>query len=327
MIKQIISLAFCCLAVAPCFPADAQQPGKVPRIGYLHFRAGPDASDKAFVERLRDLGWIEGKNIAIEYTWGAGKRKQYEALAEEVVNRKVDVVVTALTSLTRATKNATSTIPIVMLSAPDAVENGLVASLAKPGGNVTGMSEPHAGLHTKLLELVHETLPDVARVTFLGRNPAAATYVRIVKALQAAAPTFGLTIQPRTARKPEDLENLWKAATKERTGAMIVSGTTYRRLGRPIANLAAKNNLAVFTVGSTSLVEQHFGLVAYAPDYSDMYRRAATYVDKILKGAKPADLPVERPRKFEFVVNLKTAKQIGLTIPPKVLYRADKVIR
>jgi ABC-type uncharacterized transport system substrate-binding protein len=192
MTKQIIGLALCFMLLALCFQAQAQEEGKVPVIGYLHFRAGPTAIDQVFFQALRNLGWIEGQNIAIEYRWGAGKRDRYQALAEELVSLNVDVIVTAIRSVTQAAKNATSTIPIVMASAPDAVENGLVASLARPGGNVTGMSEQHAEINTKLLELLHETLPDVTRVAWLGYgNPTAPTAVRIVRALQAAAPDWG----------------------------------------------------------------------------------------------------------------------------------------
>lgn len=306
--------------------AEAQQPQRIPRIGYLHFRAGPSITDEAFFQALRDLGWIEGQSIAIEYRWAAGKRERYQALAEELVRLKVDIIVTAIRSVTQAAKNATSTIPIVMASAPDAVENGLVASLAHPGGNVTGMSEQHAEINTKLLELLHETLPNVTRVAYLGADPTSPASVRIVRALQLAAPGLGLTIQPRTARKPEDLEGLWKAASQERTGALMVGGSVYSRLRRPIADLAAKNQVPVFSI-NWPLVEKYFGLLGYGPDWADMYRRAATYVDKILKGRKPADLPVQRPVKYTLIANLKAAKQIGLTIPPNVLARADRVIR
>jgi putative ABC transport system substrate-binding protein len=209
-----------------------------------------------------------------------------------------------------------------MASAPDAVENGLVTSLAHPGGNVTGMSEQHAEISTKLLELLHETLPNVRRVAHLGENPTS----RIVKALQAAAPYMGLTIQPLTARNPQEFDSLWKAASQEPTGAMMVGGSAYSRLRQPIAKWAAKNRVPLFTL-NWPLVEKYFGLLGYGPDWSDMYRRAATYVDEILKGRKPADLPVQRPVKYVLIANLKTAKHLGVTIPPNVLARATKVIQ
>ena len=324
---KVLCIALCTMLLVLSFSAAAQQEAeKIPRIGYLHFRAGPSDVDKAFVQGLRNLGWIEGKNIIIEYRWAAGKRERYQALAEELVRLKVDLIVTALRSVTQAAKNATSTIPIVMASSPDAVENGLVASLARPGGNVTGMSEQHADISTKLLELLHESLPNVTRVAWLGENTTSLVAVRIIRALQAAAPGLGLTIQPFTARKPEDLDSLSEAASQGRTGAMMVSGSTYSRLRRPIARLAAKNRIPVLSL-NWPLIEKHFGILGYGPDYPDMYRRAATYVDKILKGRKPADLPIQRPVKYTLIVNLKTAKEIGLTIPAHVLARADLVIK
>jgi putative ABC transport system substrate-binding protein len=213
-----------------------------------------------------------------------------------------------------------------MASAPDAVENGLVTSLAHPGGNVTGMSEQYAEISTKLLELLHETLPNVTRVAYLGENPTSPAHVRIVRALQAAAPYMGLTIQPLIVRKPQELDILWKAASRERTDAMMVAGNTYGHMGQPIASWAAKNHVPLFSL-NWPLVEKYFGLLGYGPDWGDMYRRAATYVDKILKRRKPADLPVQQPVKYILIANLKTAKQLGLTIPPNVLARADRVIR
>ena len=219
-----------------------------------------------------------------------------------------------------------------MVRAADAVEDGYVASLARPGGNVTGMSEDHADLHTKLLELLHETLPQVKRVAILW-NPASSTYTRSFRAIQAVAPAFGLTIQSlqydylaKPELRPQKIESVLEAAARERAGALVVMPAMYNILGRPIAAFATKNRMPVFST-TPDPVEKHFGLLVYTWGTTDMSRRAATYVDKILKGAKPADLPVERPRKFELVINLKTAKQLGLTIPQSVLYRADKVIR
>jgi putative ABC transport system substrate-binding protein len=219
-----------------------------------------------------------------------------------------------------------------MARAADAVENGYVASLARPGGNVTGMSEDHADLHTKLLELLHETLPQVKRVAVLW-NPASRTYARSFKAAQAVAPSFGLTIQSLEINhlveaevRSEKAEGALEAAAKKRAGALVVMPAMYSILGPRIAAFATKNRMPVFSAQGPA-VEKHFGLVAYTYSTNDMSRRAATYVDKIIKGAKPADLPVERPRKFELVINLRTAKQIGVTVPASVLARADKVIR
>jgi putative ABC transport system substrate-binding protein len=253
-------------------------------------------------------------------------------LAKELVGMKVDLIVTRIASAVQAAKDATTTIPIVMVRAADAVENGLIASLARPGGNVTGMSEDHADIHTKLLDLLHETLPRVTRVAVLW-NPASSTYARSFRAAQAVAPAFGLRIQsleydhhPKPELRPVKLESVLEAAAQKRAGALVVMPAMYNILGRPIAAFAAKNRMPVFSTTDRA-VEYHFGLLAYTWGTTDMSRRAATYVDKILKGAKPADLPVERPRKFDLLINLKTAKQLGLTVPQSVLYRADKVIR
>jgi putative ABC transport system substrate-binding protein len=310
---------------------QAQQPRKMPVIGYLDFGSAIDR-DEAFFDALRDFRWIDGQNIAIEYRWAEGRLDRLPALATELVGMKVDLIVTRTADAVRAAKRATTTIPIVMVRAADAVENKLVASLARPGGNVTGMSEDHADLHTKLLELLHETLPRVTRVAVLW-NPASPTYTRSFRAAQAVAPAFGLTIQSleydhlsKPELRPVKLESVLEAAAKERAGALVVMPAMYVILGRPIAAFAAKNRMPVFST-QPHAVEKHFGLLAYAWGTTDMSRRAATYVDKILKGAKPADLPVERPRKFDLVINLKTAKQIGVTIPQKVLARADRVIR
>ena len=203
---------------------------------------------------------------------------------------------------------------------------GLVASLARPGGNVTGMSHQYAEINAKLLELLHETLPKVTRVAFRGSYPTAPVYLRTLKGLEITAPALGLTIQSLSARNAEELESALDTAAQERAGALLVVNTTYNLWKRPIAECAAKNRMPVFSANGR-LVETHFGLLAYGPDWTDMHRRAATFVNKILKGTKPADLPVERPRKFELVINLKTAKQLDLTIPPNLLARANKVIK
>jgi ABC-type uncharacterized transport system substrate-binding protein len=306
--------------------AKAQETAKVPRIGYLHFQAGPNDSSKAFVEGLRDLGWIEGKNIAIEYRWGAGKRERYPALAKELVQLNVDIIASAIRATTEAAKKATSTIPIVMLVVPDAVENRLVASLAHPGGNVTGMSHQWSEINAKLLELLHETLPKVTRVAFLGGYATAPVYIRTLKELEVIASPLRLTIQQLAARNAEELKSALDAAGRDGAGALLVVNTAYSRWKGPIAEFAAKNRLPVFAANE-SLVEKHFGLLAYGPDWTDMHRRAATYVDKILRGAKPADLPVERPSKFDLLINLKTAKKLDITIPPEVLFQANQLIR
>jgi putative ABC transport system substrate-binding protein len=247
--------------------AAAQQPRKMPLIGYLDYGAATDR-DEAFFEALRDLGWVERQNIAIEYRWAEGGMDRLPVLAKELVGLKVDLIVTTAGTAVQAAKRATTTIPIVMARAADAVENGYVASLARPGGNVTGMSEDHADLHTKLLELLHETLPQVKRVAFLW-NPASATYTRSFKAAQAVAPALGLTIQSlevnhlREAElRSEKVDGVLDAAAKDRVSALVVMPAIYRILGRRIAVFATKNRMPVFSAHGQAL-ERHFGLLAY----------------------------------------------------------------
>jgi ABC-type uncharacterized transport system substrate-binding protein len=332
MKDKITVLAFCAMLFALALSVDAQQLRTVRLIGYLDYGAAIDR-DEAFFQALRDLGWIEGQNIAIEYGWAEGRIDRLPALAKELVARKLDLIVARAGSAIQAAKSATTTIPIVMVRGADAVENGLIASLARPGGNVTGMSEDHADLHTKLLELLHETLPQAKRVAVLW-NPASSTYTRSFRAAQSVAPRLGLRIQSlefnhflEAELRPGKLEGLLETAAKERADALVVMPAMYTILGPRIAQFAIKNRMPVFSISTQNAVKTHFGLLAYTYSTDDMSRRAATYVDKILKGARPGDLPVERPRKFELIVNLKTAKQIGLTIPPNVLARADKVIK
>lgn len=326
----IFSLSFCAMFVVLCISASAQRARKMPLIGYLDYSAATD-KDEAFFQSLRDLGWIEGQNIAIKYQWAKGNLDRLPTLAKELVQLKVDLIVAKTATAIQAAKSATTTIPIVMVRGADAVENKLIASLALPGGNVTGMSEDQADLHTKLLELLHETVPQVKQVAVLW-DPASATYTRSFRAIQTVAPTFGLTIQSLELNRYleakvrfEKLDGVLETAARKRVGALVVMPAMYNVLGQQIAAFATKNRMPVFTVSNA--VEKYFGLLAYTYSTNDMSRRAATYVDKILKGAKPADLPVERPRKLDLLINLKTAKQIDLTIPPNVLARADRVIR
>jgi putative ABC transport system substrate-binding protein len=304
---------------------EAQQAAKVYRIGFLSLRHGPGPFEEVFRQALRELGWIEGRNVAFEYRWAAGQLDRLPALAEGFVRSNVDLIVTSTMLVARAAKNATKTIPIVMAVAADAVENGVVASLARPGGNVTGLSEPYAPIHTKLLGLLHETLPEVTRVAFLGGNTTSGTARRTRDALQAAAPSLALTIRVFEYRRDAGFESALQAVARERVGALIVLALRYEQSGPRIAEVAAQARLPVFSLSDIA-VERHFGLLAYGPDWLDMYRRAATYVDKILKGAQPADLPVQQPVTFNLTVNLKTAKQLGITIPPVVLLQATKVI-
>ena len=314
------------LIFAMAAPAQAQTRGAA-KVGVLSpfTPAGADAWHHAFRQGLRDLGWIEGKNIAVEYRFAEGKNDRLPALAADLVRLKVDVIVTAVNTDTLAARNATKTIPIVMASAGDPVGFGLVDSLAHPGGNVTGLSQIAPELSGKRLELLKEIVPNLSRVAALW-NPKGTTSPITWKESQSPAHELGLRLQSIEVVRPEDFNNAIEEAKKGRAGALAILPDPLFAGNLPrLAELASKNRLpSVF-----HLVEfvDAGGLLAYGPDRSDMYRRAATYVDKILKGAKPADLPVEQPTKFELVINLKTAKQIGLTIPPNVLARADRVIK
>ena len=303
---------------------EAQQPKKIPRIGLLAHSASDSTRRDAFLQGLRDLGYIEGKNIAIEYRYTGGELDRLPELAGELVRLNVDVIVTAAISSVRAAKKATGTIPIVFASVGDAVDSGLVSSLARPGGNATGLTVFAPELDRKRLELLKETVPKVTRVAFLWRVPT--TRGDLLKDAEPVAKTLGLRLQSLEVRGPDDFESAFKAAKSGGSEALIVIANplsnTYRAR---IVDLAAKNRLPGI-YPSTDFVEDG-GLMSYGADILDNWRRAAIYVDKILKGAKPAELPVEQPTKFELVINLKTAKQIVLTIPPNVLARADRVIR
>jgi putative ABC transport system substrate-binding protein len=313
---------------ALCSVAEAQQPRKVPRIGYLS--GSPPSSitarTEAFRQGLRDLEYVDGKNIVIEWRSGEGKRDRFPALAADLVRLKVDVIVTAGPLVTRAAKQATSTIPIVMAQDPDPVGNGFVASLARPGGNITGLSSLAPGLTGKQLELLKEIVPKLSRVAVFetSTRPGNAQTLREV---ELAAGAFGVQLQYLDILSPKDIETAFQAAVTERAdGALwFVTGSIGNPHRKEIADLAVSSRLPVI-YNLLDHVEAG-GLMFYGVNTVDLDRRAAVYVDKILKGAKPADLPVEQATKFEFVVNLKTAQQIGLMIPPNVLARADKVIR
>jgi len=324
-IKPIVGLLVgLALAFVPL--ADAQQAKKVPRIGYLAFRASASPGEKAFLQGLQDLGYVEGKTIVIEWRWTTGKPELLADLAAELVRLKVDVLVAAPTPAVQAAKNATSTIPIVMAFAADPVRTGFVASLARPGGNITGVSGIMPELAGKRLELLRELFPKLSRLAFLayGGDPAHGLFV---KDAQGAAQSFGMQFQSLVIASPDEIEGAFSAMVRERAGALVVQPLFVGSLGqgRRIADLAVQNRLP--TVSDLGTFADAGGLISYGPDVVALYRRAATYVDKILKGTKPADLPIEQPTKFEFVINLKTAKQIGLTVPQSVLFRADKVIK
>jgi putative ABC transport system substrate-binding protein len=307
------------------FGSLGQQPAKVRRIGFLG--TGTAAGMASWVEALRaglrELGYAEGRNIAIEYRWADGKYERAPALAQELVRLNVEVLVTHGTPGTRAAKAATTTIPIVMATAGDAVLVGLVASLARPGGNVTGSTFFNPELAAKRLELLKETLPRITRVAALV-NPDNPAMGPVRQAMEPTAKALKLELQPFEVRRAGDLESAFSAmAAKHIGGVVIVEYGMINANAAAIGALAAKTRLPA--IGFTELA-QAGGLMAYGVSFPEMYRRAAVFVDKILKGAKPGDLPIERPSRFETVVNLKTAKALGITIPQSVLVRADRVI-
>ena len=306
--------------------AQAQQPKKIWRIGYLSLAAKPGPRDEAFVQALRELGWDDGRNIAIEYRWAANKTESLAALADELVALKVDLIVAASTPAIQAAKNATKTIPIVMGQNADPVGMGFVASLARPGGNITGVSGILPELAEKRLGLLREILPKLSRVAFLAYGPDPA-HKLFVKQAQDAAQSFKMRYQPLVLAGVEEIDSAFSAMKKERAGALIIQPLFVSALGQGprIAELAARNRIP--TISDGFQFAEAGGLLFYGPDTIALHRRTATFVDKILKGRTPADLPVEQPMKFDFVINLQTAKKIGLNIPQSVLFRASKVIK
>jgi putative tryptophan/tyrosine transport system substrate-binding protein len=328
MTKHIFALSLGALLFALCSSAEAQQPKKIPRIGYLALGSpsGNPFRIEAFRQGLRELGYVEGKNIIVEYRYAEGKFDRHPALAAELVRLKVDVIVTAGPPSTRAAKEATATIPIVMTQVGDPVGSGFVASLARPGGNITGLATLAPELSGKQLELLKEIVPKLSRVAVFGTstNPDNA---QLLKEVELAAKAFGVKLQYLDIRDPKDIGTAFRAASKGRADAVImrVGGGIVGAHRTQIADLAVKSRLPAIYY-DPQFVEAG-GLMTYGINVTDLDRRVATYVDKILKGTKPADLPVEQPKKFEFIINLKAAKQIGLTIPPNVLARADRVIR
>jgi putative ABC transport system substrate-binding protein len=327
MNRKITVLTLCAMLFALCSSAEAQQPTKVPRIGNLGAGVGSSSSGRpeAFRQGLRELGYVEGKNIVIEWRSSEGKLDRLPALAAELVRLKVAMIVTGGGSSTRAAKEATSTIPIVMQQDNDPVANGFVASLARPGGNITGLSTFAPELSGKRLELLKETIPKLSRVAVLGTSTISGQ-AQMLREVELTAVALGVKLQYLDVLGSKDIETAFRAAGKGRADAVIVlQGPIFNSQRTQIANLAVKSRLPAIYSNSQYVVDG--GLMTYGPSLLDLDRRAATYVDKILKGRKPADLPVEQPTKFELIINLKTAKQIGLTIPPNVLARADKVIK
>ena len=327
MIKEVLSLALSAMLLAPSFPVDAQQAGKIPRIGYLN-ATSPSTSParvEAFRQGLRELGYVEGKNIVIEFRHAEGKIDRLPALAAELVRLKVDIIVSGGPATTRPAKEATSTISIVMAQDNDPVGTGIVASLAQPGGNITGLSTLAPEISGKQLELLKEIVPKLSRVAVLGTSTIP-SQVQTLREVDLAAGALKVKIQYLDVLDPNAIESAFQTATNGRADALLVLQSAVMNPQREkVADLAVKNRLPAIYFQNQYM--EVGGLMYYGPNTPDLFRRAATYVDKILKGRKPAELPVEQPIKFEFIVNLKTAKQIGLTIPPNVLVRADRVIR
>jgi putative ABC transport system substrate-binding protein len=327
MTKKIFCFALSAMLLALCVSAEAQQPAKAPKLGYLAFRSASDPAPgrELFERELRLLGYVEGKNIAIEHRSAEGKFDRLPALADELVRLKVNLLVTSSTPAALALKNATRTIPIVFTSVADPVAAELVDTLARPGGNITGFTEISEVLAGKRMELLKETVPKLSRVAVLWnpRNPGNAQQW---KESQLPARALGLELYSMEVSSADKYEGAFKEAVKARSAALAVTQDLLANINlKLIADLSTKNRLP--SIYSRGDYVASGGLMSYGSDPAEPYRRVASMVDKILKGTKPADIPVEQPTKFEFVINLKTAKQIGLTIPPNVLARADKVNR
>jgi len=324
MKKNIFCVALGPLLFALCVSAQAQRPTKIPQIGILIAASTSfySARVEALRQRLRELGYVEGKNIVIEYRYAEGKLERLPDLAAELVRLKVNVIVTAPTQAALAAKQVSATTPIVFTDiASDPTKIGLVSSLARPGGNITGLNVMAPDLDVKRLELLKEAFPKVARVALLWGSRA-----NLFTELEPAAKALGLKLQSLPVQSPDDFERAFARAKRDGAQALITTpNPVINTQQRQVLDFAATNRLPAMY--QTPEWVEAGGLMSYAPNFTDMWRRAADYVDKILKGVKPGDIPVEQPRAFEFLINLKTAKQIGLAIPPNVLARADKVIR
>jgi putative ABC transport system substrate-binding protein len=324
MKKNFLVFLVTTLFLAIADSGQAQEPGKIAWIGYLA-GAGSGPSP-AFIQGLRDLGYIEGKNIGFVFRTTESRPERNADLAAELVHLKVDVIVTDTTGAALALKKATSTIPIVMTTSSDPIGSGLIASFARPGGNVTGLTSVTGELGGKLLELLKEVAPKVTRAGILGTGGLDSVNELFVKATEDPARALGVKLVPVLVQGPDDFEGAFRAMTKERVNGLLVRlAFVYSDHVKRVAELAVKNRLP--SISNARSWVNAGGLMAYGADPNFRYRRAATYVDKILKGAKPADLPVEAPTKFDLVINLKAAKQIGVTIPPNVVARADKVLK
>lgn len=310
--------------LVPPLAVEAQQPEKMKVIGVLSLSAKPTLRDEVFERRLRELGWLQGKNLTIEYRRAANQVERLPALADELVKLKVDVIFAQATPAVKAAKDATQTIPIVSISA-DPVGNGFVASLARPGGNITGVSMMMPELDGKRLELLRELSPKLSRVAYLlhGKDP---SHRLFLKAMQEAGRRLGIRIQPVIVQGAEEFDNAFSVMKREHAGAVIVQPlfSNTLGLGPQLAELAARNRLAA--ISSADDFADAGGLMAHAPDPLATYQLVAPYVDKVLRGASPAELPLQQPQKFVLVINLKTAKRLGVKVPQLLLFRADRVI-
>jgi putative ABC transport system substrate-binding protein len=328
MSKKILVFALGALLLALSFPLDAQQLAKVFRIGVLLTGSASTQQSRidAFRQGLHELGYVEGKNVVLEFRYAEGKRERFADLAAEMVRLKPDVIVVGSTGFTAAAKQATSTIPIVVGGAGDLVGTGLVASLARPGGNVTGSTDIAPDLSGKRLELLKEAIPKARRVAVLWQEVAGSSDVDEIKQTEIAARAFGIKLQVVSVQAPDRFQDAFAAFKKGNADALVIIQNSFTNFhSKQLLELAAKNRLPTMCEGSNFI--EAGCLISYGPDQIYQYHRAATFVDKILKGRTPADLPVEQPMKFELIINLKTAKQIGLTIPPNLLVRANKVLR
>ncbi len=325
----LISILVLGLLAAP-LPGEAQEPAKVRRLGFLSnfsaLHSGSVRWQEAFRQGLRDHGWVSGKNITIEYRLMAGRRERLPEAAAQLLGLNVEVIIVHGGAPARVAQRASKTIPIVMAEVSDAVGRGIVESLARPGGNITGLTSINVELFAKRLELLKAIVPNLSRVAVLW-TPKSPASRHAWKETQLPARQLGIQLHSMEVRSPDELEKAFKEAVRAGAGALAgTPGVLATFDQKRISNLAVKSRLPTIYSGSDWVTDAG-GLMSYATNYDDLYRRAATYVDKILKGAKPADLPVEQPKKFDLIINLKAAKRIGITIPPEVLYRATKVIR
>ena len=324
--KKAISTFFLVVVIlAFAHVAQAQNKSTLPRIGILYLGAPPNANVDAFIRGLRELHYIEGKNILIEYRFAQGKAERLPELARELVQLRVDAIFTTGTPAIFAVKEATKTIPVIFFSTSDPVGTGVVASLARPGGNITGITALASDLWPKRLELLKEIFPKLTRVAMVW-NKGNAGMALEAKATQEVAGPLGITVQDRGLKDPNDLEVVFAVMSKERPdGFLALMDPVLNSYQKQILDFLAEHRLPAIFENRTWV--EAGGLISYGADYAEAHRRAAALMDKVLKGTKPADIPVEQPTKFELVINLKTAKQIGVTIPPNVLARADKVIK